>query len=239
MTWLFCAGMIRSGSTLQFQLTAAIVEQAGIGRRLPYVPESDFDHIIQENNVPSEFRVLKVHIHTPAFAKECNENGARVVYSYRDIRDVAVSAMRKFDMSFGQLMEAKWLEQAIADYYSWTKCPLTCVGRYEDFVGDISREAENINRFLGIPLPLHDINRLAEKFSVAQQRVQIQKIREQNDSPILAREIVFDPVELLHHNHIYQGKVGGWREILSDSEKAILTKNFSAWLEENGYDLQI
>lgn len=239
MTWLFCAGMIRSGSTLQFQLSSAIVEQAGIGRRLPYAPESDFDHICSQDNVSSEFRVFKVHVYTSAFAKECNENEARVVYSYRDIRDVAVSAMRKFDMSFGQLMEAKWLDQAIADYYYWTKCPLACVGRYEDFVGDISGEAEKINRFLGLPLELQDINRLAEKFSIDQQLVQIQKIREQNDCVILPNEIVFDPVELLHHNHIYQGKVGGWREILSDSEKSILTEKFSVWLEENEYDLKI
>jgi hypothetical protein len=231
--------MIRSGSTLQFQLSAAIVEQAGMGRRLPYAPESDFDHICPQDNVPSEFRVFKVHVYTPAFSKECNENGARVVYSYRDIRDVAVSAMRKFDMSFGQLMEAKWLEQAIADYYHWTKCPLACIGRYEDFVGDISGEAEKINRFLGLPLTLQDISRLAEKFSVAQQLVQIQKIKEQNGSAIFPNEIVFDPVELLHHNHIYQGKVGGWREILSDSEKMFLTDKFSVWLEENEYDLKI
>jgi len=239
MTWLFCAGMIRSGSTLQFQLSAAIVEQAGIGRRLPYVPESDCDPTCPQDDLTGEFRVLKVHVYTPAFAKECMENGARVVYSYRDIRDIAVSAMRKFDMSFGQLMDAKWLEPAITDYYSWTKCPLAYVGRYEDFVEDISGEAEKINRFLGLPLDLQDVSRLAEKFSIAQQLVQIQKIREQNGSTILAKEIVFDPVELLHHNHIYQGQVGGWREILSDSEKSILTDKFAAWLEENEYDLKI
>jgi len=214
MTWLFCAGMLRSGSTLQFQLTAAIVERTNNGIRMPYSMESDFSKIKKQCSEVHKFRVYKVHIYTPALAKECVEHAAKVIYSYRDIRDVAVSAMLKFGMTFNELLKAQWLEQAIADFYHWTKCPLVSVSRYEDFVSDIRGEAEKINIFLGAPLALCEVHRLAEDYTIERQRVQINKIRECHGSSIIPKEIVFDPVELLHHNHIFQGEVGGWRRHL-------------------------
>lgn len=239
MTWLFCAGMIRSGSTLQFQLTSAIVERAGIGIRLPYSPESDFKKVQDHCSGEYKFQVLKVHVYTPALAKECIEHSAAVIYSYRDIRDVAVSAMRKFGLSFSELMGAKWLEQAITDYSQWMKCPLVSVSRYEDFTENITGEAEKINRFLGSPLAIADVCRLAADYSIERQRVQIDRIKERHGRSILPKEIIFDPVELLHHNHIHQGEIGGWRRQLSDSEKSLLTIRFSDWLEKNGYDTRL
>lgn len=239
MTWLFCAGMIRSGSTLQYQLASAIVERAAMGIRIPYAAESDFVHVREQYSLTQGMKVFKVHIYTPALADECRVRGAKVVYSYRDIRDVAVSAMRKFGMAFEDLVEAKWLDQAIADYWHWTKCPSVCVSRYEDFVGDVAGEAEKINRFLGMPLTFLDVGRLAEEFGIERQRTRMSKISELGGGSIMPKEIVFDPVELIHYNHIYQGEVGGWRKYLLSNEQYLLTERFSVWLEENGYDTRI
>lgn len=231
--------MIRSGSTLQFQLASAIVEQAAIGTRIAYAPESDFSHVREHHSLTQGIKVFKVHVYTPDLANKCNEYGAKVIYSYRDIRDVAVSAMRKFGMSFSELMEAKWLDQALIDYYHWTKCLSFSVSRYEDFVEDVMGEAEKINRFLGTPLASHDICRLSKEFSIDRQQIKINRLNELHGSSIMPKEIVFDPVELIHHNHIHQGEVGGWRTLLSDSEKYLLTDKFSGWLEETGYDTRL
>jgi len=239
VTWLFCAGMIRSGSTLQYQLASAIVERAAMGTRIPYAPEADFVHVREQYSLTQGMKVFKVHIYTAAFADECKVGGAKVVYSYRDIRDVAVSAMRKFGMAFDDLVEAKWLDQAIADYWHWTRCPSVCVSRYEDFVDDVAGEAEKINKFLEMPLTLHDVCHLAKEFGIERQRTRISKLNELHSSSIMPKEIVFDPVELIHHNHIYQGEVGGWRKYLLDSEQYLLTERFSVWLEEHGYDTRI
>ena len=239
MTWLFCAGMIRSGSTLQFQLASAIVEQAALGTRIPYAPESDFPYVREHHSLTQGIKVFKAHVYTPDLANECNKYGAKVIYSYRDLRDVAVSAMRKFGMSFSELMDAKWLDQALVDYYHWTKCPSVSVSRYEDVVGDITGEAEKINRFLGAPLAFHDICCLSKEYGIDRQQVKINRLKELHGRSIMPKEIVFDPIELMHHNHIHQGEVGGWRTLLSDSEKSLLTNKFSGWLEENGYDTRL
>ena len=35
--WIFCCGMERSGSTVQFQISAQLVEDAGLGKRVEWV----------------------------------------------------------------------------------------------------------------------------------------------------------------------------------------------------------
>ena len=36
--WVFCGGMIRSGSTLQYQIAADLVERLGVGHGYPMYP---------------------------------------------------------------------------------------------------------------------------------------------------------------------------------------------------------
>jgi hypothetical protein len=140
MTWVFCSGMIRSGSTVQYQLTSAIVEAANCGMRVPYVEESNFAQI--RDNYTVQFAVFKAHICLPDLRQECLNNGAKVVYSYRDIRDVAVSAIRKFEMTFNELISKGWLDQAIADYYNWTAMPDVLISRYESFRDNLVQETK-------------------------------------------------------------------------------------------------
>lgn len=239
MTWVFCAGMIRSGSTLQFQLTSTIVERATIGSRVKYAPESEFENIKKEfPDSERELMVFKVHVCTPTLAQECLDERARVIYSYRDIRDVAVSAIRKFGMSFDQLIETKWLDQAIADYYRWTALPSISVSRYEEVYNNVIGEAKKINAYLGFPLQPLVVEEVAADYTIEKQKLRIEQIRVRHGSHISGGEIVFDPTELLHHNHIHAGEIGGWRRFLSPEQRAVLTDKYSDWLIETGYDLE-
>ena len=43
--WVFCCGMQRSGSTLQYQIAARLVEQAGLGQRLEWVEPGRFPEL--------------------------------------------------------------------------------------------------------------------------------------------------------------------------------------------------
>jgi len=44
-----------------------------------------------------------------------------------------------------------------------------------------------------------------------------------------------DPATHLHHNHILNGQVGGWRSELTRSEQKRVNDHFRPWLTEFGY----
>lgn len=238
MTWVFCAGMIRSGSTLQYQLTSSIVEHSGLGYRVKYVPESEFETILDQHEKDAGLKVFKAHVCTLTLAKIAQTGDAGVIYCYRDIRDVAVSAMRKFDMSFDTLVDAGWLDQAIMDYYLWINMPNVLVSRYEEMIHNLTQEVSRISAFLGLPVNTETLSKLAEEYDIPAQKQRIDALKQRHGQRIDEREIVFDEVELLHHNHIHKGEVGGWRDQLSPLQQRFLTERYRQWLLSLGYDLE-
>jgi hypothetical protein len=234
MTWVFCAGMIRSGSTLQYQLAAEIVERSGIGRRIEYAPESEFEQVSADVAAPG-LRVFKAHVCLPAMERECLERGARVVYSYRDIRDVAVSSVRKFGRTLEQLLDDGWLDQAITDFERWTRLPNVLVSRYEEMAADVEGEAWRIARHLAAPLDASAVGAIAREFTLEAQRERVERLRAQHGERIASGGTVFDPRELLHHNHIHAGEVGGWRRELAADDAERLNRRYAQWLERAGY----
>lgn len=238
MTWIICAGMIRSGSTLQFQLASSIVERAGLGRRVKYVPESEFETVLYRYTKEPGLKVFKAHVCTSALSKIAQAGDAKVIYCYRDIRDVAVSAMRKFDMSFDALVKAGWLDQAITDYYAWTNMPNVLVSRYEEMIRDLKQEACRIAVFLGLNVDTETLSRLAEQYDISKQQQRIADLKQRHGQSIKGSDIVFDEVELLHHNHIHKGEINGWRSQLSPLQQHFLTERNSQWLRSLGYDYE-
>ncbi len=235
MPWIFCAGMIRSGSTLQYQLTSSIVEQAGIGCRVPYAEEVEFAKVAQGYDVSQKFCVFKAHLCRPPLAEKCISEGALVIYSYRDIRDVAVSAMRKFDLSFEDVIGDAWLGDAIASFSAWTAMPRTFVSRYENMVANVELEAQRINEFLGRPLERRAVSDIASEFSLDRQRARAIAVGEKQSKWLSAKDTVYDDFHLIHHNHIYQGEIGGWRRWLSNEQQSAIYSRYFKWLQAQGY----
>lgn len=235
MTWVFCGGMIRSGSTLQFQLASSMVEQTGLGRRMRYVPEAEFDAVLKDNPDNCGLKVFKAHICTAPMADLCHSGNAVVLYCYRDIRDVAVSALRKFSMSFESLVEARWLDQAIADFNAWTAMPRVLVSRYEEMVRSVGVESSRISTFLGTGFGAGEALAIGEQFSIPAQQERINTLRQRHPGTIAASDIVFDDKELLHHNHIHRGEIGAWRNELLPHQQGFLTDRYRSWLLSTGY----
>ncbi len=182
--------------------------------------------------------MFKAHVCARALEQECKRRHARVVYSYRDIRDVAVSSVRKFGKHLEELLEAGWLDQAIADYYRWTSLPRVSVSRYEEMFHDVQGEARKINVHLGAPLEPAVVEDLAKSYTLEEQRLRAELVRARHGSRIPNSELVFDPRELLHHNHIHSGELGGWRRLLSPAQRTALTDRYSDWLQATGYELE-
>ena len=111
--WVFCCGMRRSGSTLQYQLTARIAEEEAVGKRVEWVEPADFPVLRERYKDYNGLKVFKSHIYTPEMGEEFEKKNALGVYIYRDIRDAFVSQYTKNNIGFHTMWLQNFLEIAI------------------------------------------------------------------------------------------------------------------------------
>ncbi|HID98313.1 MAG TPA: FkbM family methyltransferase, partial [Thermodesulfobacteriaceae bacterium] len=234
--WIFCCGMIRAGSTLQYQVVAHLVEKAGLGRRAGYFTRESFSDFFHTVKTEDGWNVVKMHDYFELVRLLLAEDKARAFYSFRDIRDVAVSSMRKFGMSFEELMEKEWLNHAIATGEKWRSCSNILVSKYEDLVRNPGREFCRMARHIGIELSEEYRDHLVGEYSLERQRQRIEELNREN--LVVQDEMLYDDFSQLHVDHIHKGEIGGWKNILSHREAEILSLRYRDWLCENGYAVQ-
>lgn len=243
MRWIFCAGMIRAGSTLQYQIASSIIEKANLGKRHSYASEDIFYKIATAQNTRRiksnlrepidvmleryEFMTFKAHKCHDDFQRLMHEQEAMAVYCYRDIRDVANSFMKKYNVSFQFVLEH--LENAINNYYYWKHLPNVYMSKYENFTTNIFDEVKNISSFLKINLSNDALNEIADNHTIEKQKMIMQEVK--NSNPELSQsEIKYDEFSLIHHNHIQDDRI-----VLTPEEYDQLTEKYCYWLYDHKY----
>jgi hypothetical protein len=238
--WIFCAGMPRSGSTLQFQLTAHLVEHAARGARVEWVAPEEFPRLRERYAGHAGWKVFKSHHCTPEMAAELEAGSARAVYVFRDVRDVVVSRMRKRGQPFDRIWNTDLLEQALTAFDRWTSLSAVLVSRYEELVADVPAEVARIAAHLGIAMGPEQCKSVASEYTVARQRERIRdaeatgRLRQVADGAV-----AYDPVSNLHLDHIQSGRAGEWKSTLSEIEVAMIEDRAGDWLVANGYGLSL
>lgn len=239
--WVFCCGMQRSGSTLQFQLAARLLEDAGRGRRVEWVPPEEFPAVRDRLAGDPGWKVFKCHLCTEAMAAELRSGRGAGIHVHRDLRDVMVSAMRKYRTGFEDLWDGGFLRGCLLNDRRWTRLPRVLVARYDDLVADPATEVERIARHLDVAVDRGGAERLAADFGVERQA---QRIEEARLAGRLRRahgnaEAWFDPETNLHTDHLGGGVTGGWRSILTPEQVAAVETRAGGWLIARGYGLSL
>lgn len=233
--WVFCGGMSRAGSTLQFQLTAHLVEASGRGKRVEWVPAHEFQELRDRYAGQPGWKVFKSHTCTPEIRAELDA-GARGVYVFRDVRDVVVSRMRKQNQTADQLCKEGVVDRLLAGFERWTSSPGVLVSRYEQMVADLPAEVERIAGHLGIPMDGKACADLAAQYAIDTQLERIAQA--QATGRTVQRDGVrYDPVSNLHIDHIRSGKSGEWRDALTETQIAMIEQMAGDWLQQHGYPL--
>lgn len=233
--WVFCCGMRRSGSTLQFQLTARIAEEEGVGKRIEWVKPEEFPVVREKYKNYKGLKVFKSHIYTPEIGTEFKNQNAMGVYIYRDIRDAFLSQKSKDKVSFSTMWMQNFLESAIKNYYEWTGLPRMLVSKYEDVMGDLPLEVQRIAAHLGIDYGEEKSRKIAEEYTLERQKDRIEKSSDENLQH--HQKATFDRKELLHVNHIYSGESERWRREMTPWQTTLIEKKTGKWLVQNGYAL--
>jgi len=238
--WVFCGGMKRSGSTLQYQIASQLVEQSGVGIRIKWFPSSQFPALRDQYAGIHCHKVFKSHDCTAEIAREISENGALGFHIYRDLRDVIASQMQMSRVTFDQLWSAGFLHECVDNCVRWLALPRVISMRYEDIIRDLPRLVHSIAAHLSLSMDPEQCARVAADFDLARQR---RRIEESNRKQRLERaaaigsDLLFDPHSLLHANHIQTGLCGAWREILTPEESLGVEERFGDWMRRHGYNV--
>ena len=263
-----CNGMIRAGSTLQYNLARSLVERSGVGRGEGFLlgREDGFARALAEWAQDSAHHVLKMHHIHAAVVGHVTAGRGRICYVYRDIRDVAVSAKRKWTYDEDRLLEA--LDHAVKVYYQLRAVEPVLWQRYEDLMRDLGPATAALAAFLGIDLPASEIEQIARECSIEAVETVADRYTAadhvvhflnrcharlpQRAKAILHRtgvwwllkrggvlRPVYDPRTLLHPDHISpsKGAIGIWRTALSAEEIRLLSTRYAAWIRDAAYEL--
>ena len=224
---IFCGGMPRSGSTLQFQLAASIVEAADAGRRLPWVSPGDLHSFLLPK--ADGIDVCKSHVPVKTIINRINDGRATALYVHRDLRDVIVSTMFHQKVGFNELMTSATISDAVGWGKTWEALPGVLIQRYDDLIGDMRQGVDEICEHINIDLPEETKEQIVTAHSIKRQQSRISDI---------SIELGWDVTELLHRNHIGPGEGESlWRSILVDFQVKQIEDRYGGWLVEHGYGM--
>jgi hypothetical protein len=240
--WVFCCGMYRSASTLQFQITTELVKQAGIGQQVGWIDADRFAEVRSRYDQDTGLKVIKVHKCTDSISAEFIKTNAIGIYTYRDVRDVYASMMKQRHKSFEFLWNEGFLESCLDNYRKWTNLPNVLVSRYKEIIADPTHEVERIANHLHIKTNAEACGKIARSYTIEVQQERIsafkQKLLQLQRSPTDHREIFdyHDNNTLLHMNHIDSIKTGRWKDDLSSNEVEQIERTVKDWCARYGDD---
>ena len=262
---VICNGMLRSGSTLQYNIARLLVDLSGVGAGEGYFAETTPGKIsskMHQWGSSEKLHVVKTHELYPEAETMMGDGRAKICYIHRDIRDVAASARRKFNHEWNYLLSL--LDSSIATYYRLRKMDQVLWQKYEMVVADISTSTMEMAHFLNISPARNIVTAIASECSIDNIE-SVAKSWENNISyrlkenfrklcflkPLLVKSGVpkgilekisramlpHDGKTLLHADHISstRGDSGVWKSIFDEKEQDILTCRYHQWLNDAGY----
>lgn len=230
---IVCCGMPRAGSTLQYQIACELVERAGLGVR-PGAWPTPLEPGMWADARP--LHVAKVHDPDPRLASGggFDPRFTRFIYAFRDVRDAIASHLQKITGAgepdipadrIGEVVRSRMLEP----WAHFTLLPGVLVSRYETMIGDIAGEARRIAMHCEIEADEAMIESIGAKLDLGAQRRYIESRTWEADE-------AWDDRTLLHRNHVRDGRVGKFRDVLSPAQLGAVERVAGVWLRERGYD---
>lgn len=223
---LQCAGMIRSGSTLQYNISKRIVELTETGEHI-HANEDIWLRCRLAFTLADRWLVNKSHVYQPTLFTRETIGRTKIVMVYRDLRDVLVSQMRfrgsGFDDTLTKLRahtvdrERRWLDEIPAE-----RVLRVC---YETMYPRIAAHAMQVAAHMDIDLSVDQAEQIAADLDK-------EKVGEKSK-----RLHNMDAHTRLGRNHVQNGAHGWYRQVLTGEQVAIVEDEVGDWLLENGYEI--
>lgn len=242
---IVCNGMLRAGSTLQYNLACALLEKYSLCSREGFFTSDQIDNLKESMSEWEEediFHVLKTHELHPFFKERAPSGRIKILYIYRDIRDVAVSVKLKFKRTDKELVRD--LDAAVMIFNELCSTEGVLWQKYEEVVGDLSSAIKSQAAFLGLKPSEDVVHQVVEECSMPEAKrstdsllMVTMRFVQQALHKIGVRFTYYDKHSLLHPDHISKnrGAIGIWQQELAEEEIAMLTERYRVWLHKAGY----
>ena len=233
-----CCARVQRCSTIS---RASILELAVDVERLEFMGDFGNDEVrsrLESLKASPGVNILKTH-EAPLESAFYDEN-VRVLFSYRDVRDIAASMKKKWGYPFEQILAE--IDAMIEIERAFSDIPNVLVQSYDMLYKDLPAAIGEIARFLAVPIDEVEIARLAAENSVETFQKRIESRSKQPLIRLLSRvsgRFRIDPKTQMHDNHISAagGKDGDWTIVFSTEEIATLLNQYAGWLETHQYDV--
>lgn len=245
---VICAGMYRACSTWQYDVVAHLLETYRSGHRLGYLLPEQYVAARRNRALAGEigvcptgcWTVFKSHDAAGCFARSVSEGRARVIYAYRDVRDVTFSLMHKRSLTFEALLRQGMIHQVLANDRFWTRQPGVLIQRYDRILADPVGSVCELAAFLEITLEPGEAERIADEYSLASNKARTDALRRQLeqqgvDLSQAANALICHGATLLHWNHVRDGSSGSWYGESTPRQRRVFARLCGPWLSAHGY----
>ena len=241
----YCAGMIRSGSTWQYNVTAELLEHCGKIRRVGF---AESDATLRRWLSEHTDAVIKIHDPYEAAIADVMSGQGCVVYIYRDLRDVAASLMQYETRGLHEILDTGRLDLAWRNHEVWSDLAGALVQQYEHVMADQVSAVEQIAAFLELEIEPEQIRAIAHRNSLEARRREraarrsfldpwlyrtraiagraLRKAVGRERTRRLANRFGYlggrgvDQHTQLHSDHIANGTVGAFRQVMTPDEQS-------------------
>jgi hypothetical protein len=213
-------GMLRSGSTLVYQLTCAILEKHGPLRRAGFLPPEQSWPKGPDNSATC---AVKLHHFDETLAAMAVEGSGLALYTYRDPRAVVPSAMRQFDISFDKAVQ--WVTHATRVGTQWESLPATISLRYEDSAKDVQQLVACLCAHMKVNVDFQTIAAIADDHTRVKQSERASQIAKGT----------YNPLSLLHNGHIGSLDSDSATLQLSAHEISCIETRLGDWMRKHAY----
>ncbi len=235
-----CVGMYRACSTWQYGVVGSILERHREGRRLGFVEGIYFREKLDPPFDDSGWAVLKAHDAHERFAEILSTRKAVGFYAYRDLRDVVLSYMHKTGTDFDSLMERGFVELCLNNDRFWRAQPGMLIQNYDDLIAHPARGVGQVADHLGVTLEAGEAESIAEGMSWESNRRKVEtlaeRLRGEGATPSPDDQSRFDPVSLLHWNHIRPTSPPGASKGGTPRQRGLIEQVCRPWLVAHGFE---
>jgi len=236
---VICNGMMRSGSTLQYNISATLLETHFGVTRMGFLGKKDAPEVrdrLLRTARKDAWAIVKMH----EFIALPEEHAGHVMmlFTFRDLRDIAASVRKKWDYPFEQIIDI--LDAMVLLEGKTRRWPNSLIQKYEHMYRDLRGSVAEIAAMLGIEPSPATCEVLAERFSIEQVSQRLNSNWRYRIGSTMRRVLArkpFDPATLLHQGHISasQGRPGAWEDVMSPAEIKTLDARYGDWLVAHGY----
>jgi Sulfotransferase domain len=241
---IVCAGMYRACSTWQYEVVNHLLSAWASGTlvQLGYMEGPEYQLWVQSTGASAKLTaVFKCHDRHGEFNRAIKRGELRVVYAYRDLRDVVDSMRHKMGMPLDKLIHQGLIPRILSNDRYWSAQPGVIIQRYEDIIVDPSLAVTQLAKWLGLNIKENEAQAIAEEYSLEANRKRTAVLSpipaySGEGSASLSQNERYDPATLLHWNHLRQGRSGGWRVSFTAEELAEIHHQAGSWLIDRGYE---